>query len=424
MRRICFVISSICILAGIGSRPAFGSDAASGKEKIIYSFAGGADGAYPLSDLTLDSAGNLYGTTSYGGSETECNGFGCGTVFELKRTEGGWKEELLYSFTGGNDSYPEGGVIFDKAGNLFGTTVGTVFKLAPNSRGGWTESTLYTFPNDGSAGSFPQSDLIFDAQGNLYGTTSQGGNLERLCAYYGCGTVFELTPQANGSWTETTIHAFTGPPDGGTPSSELVLGAGNFYGVTEYGGTAPCYGTYPPGASAGGCGTIYTLTHNSDGSWTESVLYNFIGGGGRGKHPAGGLLVDNPGHLIGTALTGGDGLGTVFELVDTKKRGWQENELHVFYGAPDGNSPIGRMIVDANGDLFGVTDKQGREIGNAIVFKLEHSENGWKEKIIHTFSNPYDIPSASLVSDSHGHLYGTTVAGGTENFGTVYEVTP
>ena len=434
MRRESFWIAAGCVLVLAGLLPAFSSDATpNSKEKVIYSFTGGADGAQPLSDLILDSEGNLYGTTNLGGTfGGACGGIGCGTVFELKRSGGGWTADVLHSFVGGLDGAgPEAGLIFDGTGSLYGTTefggigdCGTVFRLTPDSHGKWTENVIYSFPSDGSAGLSPQADLMFDAQGNLYGTTSQGGYNGR-CANQ-CGTVFELTPQANGSWAETTIHAFTGPPDGGNPSSGLVLDAGDFYGVTEYGGTGSCRYTYPSGSYAGGCGTVYRLTHNSDGGWTENVIYSFVGGGGRGKDASGGLLFDDKGHLLGTSLAGGDGLGTVFELEHVPGRGWQEDELHIFYGVPDGAAPTGTMIADANGDLFGVTNNEGRRRGNSIVFRLQHSGNGWKEKILHTFSGTPDgeNPSAGLVSDSQGRLYGTTSAGGSNNFGAVYEITP
>ena len=201
----------------LGLRPVFSSDAARARYKIIYSFTGGSDGGTPLSDLTVDAAGNLYGTTQGGGT-------GSGTVFELERTKDGWKEEVLYNFGSyqSDGIAPHAGVIFDKAGNLYGTTSqgctnhdwGTVFKLSPNAHGGWTETILYSFTNQNGDGYNPQTDLIFDAQGNLYGTTLFGGNhSQEPCVGYlrlGCGVVFELRPHSGGSWTEATIYGGPG----------------------------------------------------------------------------------------------------------------------------------------------------------------------------------------------------------------------
>jgi hypothetical protein len=420
-------IAASCILALFGMLPVFSSSTPpAGREKVIYSFQGGTAGASPMSDLILDSAGNLYGTTELGG------GTGNGTVFELKRTQDGWKERVLYSFMGGADSgEPQAGVTFDKSGNLYGTTQGTVFKLTPNSGGGWTESVIYTFNcSSGTAGCNPQGNLVFDVNGNLYGTTSSGagGN----CGKYnnGCGAVFELIPHTNGSWTEATIHSFAGAPnDGAVPVAGLVLdSAGNFYGTTQYGGGGSCgrYSTIPPG-----CGTSYKLTFSGD-TWTETVLYSTVRGGGFGIYPSGELFVDNASHLMGVTLEGGDGIGTVFELNYRENKGWQQTQLHIFHWNPDGGFPSGRLIPDTKGDLFGVTSKGGaKQSSEGTVFELEHSHSGWKENILHIFTGAPDgaNPSTGLVSDSQGHLYGATKNGGSgagcgQGCGTVYEVTP
>jgi uncharacterized repeat protein (TIGR03803 family) len=239
MRSNHFWIGGIGILALLALPPVISSGVPpaskankqpSATEKVIYSFAGGADGAFPQSDLIVDSGGNLYGTTLFGGggTGTGCTG-GCGTVFELKRTQSGWKEQVLYSFQGnsGDGKYPEAGLVFDTTGNLYGTTVegvgsqcGTIFKLAPNGKGGWTESVLYSFDCKGSAGLYPSSDLVFDRQGNLYGTAPQGGV---TAGCNNCGTVFELTPQSNGSWTESTLHQFAGPPNDGVRAGLVAI---------------------------------------------------------------------------------------------------------------------------------------------------------------------------------------------------------
>jgi hypothetical protein len=441
MRRKSFWIAASCVLAMAGLLPAFSSGASpASKEKVVYSFTGGPDGGNPLSDLTLDAEGNLFGTTSRGGAGTACGSSGCGTVFELKRTKDGWKELVLYSFAGGSDgAIPQAGLIFDNFGNLYGTAAfggygdGTVFKLTPNSHG-WTESTIYRFDASGSAGTYPAADLVFDSHGNLYGTTPEGGT--GGCDDNGCGALFELTPQSDGSWTETTVHVFTdNGGDGGTPSSGVVLdSAGNVYGTTKSGGTGSCrLGNYTEGITIG-CGTLYRVTKGSGGTWTETVLYNFIRGGGFGIYPSGDLFFNSANHLLGVTLAGGDGFGTVFDLQDTKKHGWRQSTPHIFYGKRDGVRPRGRLVVDASGDLFGVTSRggDGTNNENGTLFEVKRSKNGWKERIVHSFAGSPDgaNPSAGLVSDSQGHLYGTTQTGGSgtgcnqSGCGTVYEVTP
>jgi uncharacterized repeat protein (TIGR03803 family) len=430
MRRKTFWISAGCILAVIALRPVFSSGAVPGSNyKIIYSFTG-ADGAVPMSDLTLDGAGNLYGTTAKGGTGTACAG-GCGTVFELKRTADGWKEEVLHSFLGGLDGAgPEAGVIFDNSGNLHGTTIyggssdsgGTVFKLSPNSRGGWTEKIIYTFTFNGSAGFYPQGDLAFDDNGNLYGTTQQGAN-GGSCNRNGCGAVFKLAPRRDGSWTESTIYSFAGAPDGGNPSSGLLLEARDFYGTTGGGGTGSCYVGFR-GVGGSGCGTIYKLTPNSDGTWTERVIYVFPRGAIFGKYPSGGLLSEKDGHLFGTAWAGGDGYGTVFGLLYTQGGSWQDHPLHIFYGHRDGATPVGRLVTDTTGNLFGVTSG-GRTQCCGTVFELRRSGDGWREHLIHTFGvHSAMYPKAGLVLGPHRQLYGTTSGGGAYGQGVVYEVTP
>jgi len=429
MRRNHLWIAGVGILASLLFLPPFSSAAAPAiKEKVIYSFQGGADGAYPLSDLILDSAGNLYGTTSSGGSGC------CGIVFELKRAQGGWKEEVLHEFTGGNDgSTPQAGLIFDPAGNLYGTTafggtsgLGTVFKLTPDSKGGWAESVIYSFNYSGSAGYSPSTDLVYDTQGNLFGTTPQGA-IETCSKFNGCGAVFELTPLRDGTWKETTIHQFSGSPDGAMPSSGLILdSAGNFYGMTEYGGAGRCASN-----EYQGCGAIYKLTSDSHGGWTETVLYTFALGGGFGIFPSGELILDEAGCLFADSQAGGDQYGTVFQLQESRKFGWQQGVLHRFFGPPlDGQYPTGRLVRrSVNGDLFGVA-RAGGANRYGLVFELEHSK-GDKEQVLHSFAGPPDgaYPAAGLLRDSRGHLYGTTRYGGsaiacTGGCGTVYEVVP
>jgi uncharacterized repeat protein (TIGR03803 family) len=229
-------------------------------EKILYNFRAGADGAGPWANLTLDASGNLFGTTSGGGTGYGgCIGVyigGCGTVFELMRVHGGWKEQVLYAFTGGTDGgVPVASVIFDKAGNLYGTTpgefaeYGSVYELSPTATGTWTETTLSSFVDE-TYGFGAASSLIIDGSGNLYGTTEYGSGPTSTAQLssnersapppkpFGPGTIFEITPGQSGTWTTNWLHTFSGTPDGLSPSAGMVRGPdGALYGTTTYGGT-------------------------------------------------------------------------------------------------------------------------------------------------------------------------------------------
>lgn len=438
MRGKKFLIAAGCFLTVIGLFPAFLSGAPpASKEKVIYAFKGGSDGLQPQSELVFDATGSLYGTTTFGGIVSQYCQYGCGTVFKLTPTKEGWKHQVLYSFAGlpVDGERPMSGLIFDRSGNLYGTTFaggshewGTVFQLSPSANGKWVEKVLYSF--NASDGADLTANLTLDNKGNLYGTASGGGYFDELCED-GCGTAFELSPQANGSWVETTLHVFQDAPDGAKPSSGLVMDSdGNLYGATSYGGNGRCdrYSfNGPPG-----CGSLYKL--NFSKQWTESVAYNFARGGGFGVYPSGGLIVGPVGRLYGSSQAGGDGYGAVFELHDSEKKGWQQESLHSFSGRPDGRTTIGRLARDANGNLFGVASARGKDV-TAIVFELHRSKNQWKEKVLYRFPTHGEYGffiSAGLVVDSSGHIYGTTGAGGNMDSGctepggcgTVYEVTP
>lgn len=280
-------------------------------ESVLQSFS--FSGA--LAELMFDPAGNLYGTNSFGGSH------GYGSVFKLKpNADGTWTESDLYSFAGGADgAFPNAGLVFDAAGNLYSTTpnggvsttcpggCGVAFKLAANPEGTWTESVLYSFTG-GADGANPDAGLTFDATGSLSGTTSAGGILAPVCVEtdsQGCGVVFNLSPNADGTWTESVLHAFTGSTDGARPASGLVVDtAGNLYGTTLAGGVA----TSNCGA---GCGVVFKLSHSSS-SWSETVLHGFVG---YGSFPMAMVILDHAGDLYGTASSGSTNNGLVFEIM-------------------------------------------------------------------------------------------------------------
>ncbi|MHB1814869.1 MAG: choice-of-anchor tandem repeat GloVer-containing protein [Steroidobacteraceae bacterium] len=258
-----------------------------GGETVLYSFAGGAsDGADPRGSLIIDSAGNLYGTTSGGGAS------GLGTVYEVSPTGA---QTVLYSFAGGttDGEVPLGHLVMGSGGSLYGTTstggaydLGTVFRI---SLGG-VETVLYSFAGTTiHDGAYPRAGLIMDGSGDLYGTTSAGGT-------YDLGTVFEIST----SGTETVLHSFAGgTSDGSDPNGGLLLGSsGSLYGTTSTGG-------------AYDLGTVFKLS--SDG--TEVLLHSFAGGTTDGSSPKAGLIVDSAGNLYGTTSAGGvNDDGTVFEL--------------------------------------------------------------------------------------------------------------
>lgn len=273
-------------------------------EQVLYNFRTGDTGQCPFGGLVLDSAGHLYGTTQ----DYVCSGRD-GEVFELARGLGGrWAGRVLYRFTGNGNGgkYPGDGLVSDSVGNLYGTTdggggsrnctsfgCGTVFELMP-STGGWTEKTLYSF--NGKDGEGPLAPLVFDASGNLYGTTSSGGD---SC----CGTVFELSPTADGSWTEKVLYSFSKNGDGAYyPNSVVIDAAGNLYGTTGLGG-------------AYNAGTIFELSPTPGEGWVEKILYSFNSNGIGGDYPESGLTIDPAGNLYGTTVSGGAyGAGTVFEI--------------------------------------------------------------------------------------------------------------
>jgi uncharacterized repeat protein (TIGR03803 family) len=390
----------------------------SGSENTLYNFAGGSDPNLPYAGLIFDKAGNLYGTTEFGGTNNQ------GTVFEITRNANGtWTETVLYNFTGGADGgQPYASLVFDTAGNLYGTTnfggssncnlgCGTVFELTSGSSG-WTETVLYSFTG-GSDGREPSARVLFDAAGNLYGTTLQGGNIDSVCSA-GCGTVFKLTHGSSG-WTESVVYAFEGGADGASPYAALAFDtAGNLYGTASAGGTSEN-------------GTIFKLTPGSNG-WTESVLHTFTGGND-GKYSYGDLILDAAGNLYGTTFEGGwRGYGVVFELLPNSKGAWHERVLHGFVNTPAGN-PVAGLVMDTAGNLYGTTMLGATETscggGCGTLFKLTPASTGtWTYKVIHVFGHGTDgyHPTGDLIVDSEGNIYGTTQAGGAQRSGMVFEI--
>ena len=257
-------------------------------EHIVHAFGVQiGDGFHPgRGALTFDSAGNIYGTTNDGGTTFD------GTVFEITKTQGIYQEQVIFTFPG-SAGRPDAGVTFNSAGNLFGTTTtnnGSVYEMSFDGHS-WTQHTIYAFQG-GSDGYYPRANLIFDAAGNAYGTT-EGGGTQRA-------TVFQLSPQIDGTWRETVLHVFE--PGGYGPQGYLAMdAAGNLYGST--------YGLGGPYRF----GFVFKLTY-SQGSWNFSHVYDFQNGDD-GAYPIGGVTVDAAGNLYGTCVEGGShGYGTVWEI--------------------------------------------------------------------------------------------------------------
>jgi uncharacterized repeat protein (TIGR03803 family) len=377
---------------------------ASGGEKVLYAFQGHAnDGQTPNGALISDIAGNLYGVTAGGGEDQPgC----CGTVFKLA-PDG--SETVLYAFQSGSDGTDPNGILAkDNAGNLYGTASGGGGVCQPNVCGAvfrlapdGTETILHAFTG-GSDGETPQGGVIADASGNLYGTAEAGGDLSD-CNEAGCGTVFKVAPDG----TVTVLHAFQGS-DGWQPRGTLMMdGSGNLYGTTAMGGNMEdCAGN--------GCGTVFEVS--PDG--TETVLYAFKGSDG--ETPLGGVIADSAGNLYGTTLYGGaSNVGTVFKLAPNGA----ESVLHSFQmSGVDGAEPEAGLIMDNRGDLYGTTfdGGSGCRDGCGTAFKLTP---GSIETILYAFGQKHGSrPTAALLAGKNGLLYGTTPDGGAKQRGVVFSV--
>jgi len=394
------------------------------QEVVLYNFGPAPDGNAPTASLIFDSSGNLYGTGSAGGVLDD------GAVFELKREGSGeFKEKLIHSATGNDGFNTYGSLIFDKAGNLYGVengggpyNAGTVFELTPTGGNIWKETVLYNF--DGVNGNGPGAGLVFDKNGNLYGTTIYGGSTSTACDTHreGCGTVFELVRQPGGMWAEKVLHAFNRDgTDGTQPVASVIFDdAGNIYGMTSQGGSADG-------------GVAFELTPGPGGVWTETLLHTFLNNGADGFNSQGGLIFDASGNLYGTTGGGGGTVnrGTVFEL-SPAGGSWTETILYAFKdNASDGIIPYGGVIFDAKGNLYGVTG-DGGNLGFGTVFELTPAAGGWTETLLYNFGNAPDgnYPNGPLIFDQVGNLYGTTEQGGSNagcdfgSCGTVFRITP
>lgn len=370
-------------------------------EKPIYSFSGGTDGFIPDGGLVIDTNGNLYGVTQGGGANY------AGSVFELSPSSSGtWTKTLLYSFDPAHgDVYdPVSNLVFDAKGNLYGISwqggtyyAGGIFELSPGSNGTWNEKIAYSFAQ-GTDGVSPQSLLTIDGAGNLFGYH-----------YAVYGSIFELQAGSNGTWTEKILHTFSGGNDGSAQyGAQLsVDSSGNLYGQASNGPRD--------------FGIVFELVRGANGSWTEKILHTFTGGADGSAGVGSPILRDANGNLFGASTW------NVFELVPGSNGTWTEKVLHTFNGGSDGAFPESGLTMDSSGNLYGTTNEGG--VHRGTVFELTPAANGtWTEKILHRFTptggdGVYPF-SLTLAIDKQGNLYGTTQSGGTSNFGVVFEVTP
>jgi uncharacterized repeat protein (TIGR03803 family) len=403
-------------------------------ETVIYSFQSTNDANTPHAGLVADRAGNLYGTTFFGAGQ-----FGFGTVFKLSppATLGApWTESILLNFSNGQG--PWAPLIFDRKGNLYGTTWlggncggGVVFELSrPAQKGGqWTQTVLFNLGCGGDVNS-PQAGLVFDQAGNLYGTASAGG---AYCVDWGgCGGVYQLVKPGvpGGAWSENLLYSFPGPDTinagAGTQGGLAMDAQGALYGTTVSHGGGPL-------------GTVFQLKPpiQPGHKWRHSTLYVFQGGSD-GIRPRAGVTLDAHGNLYGT--TGGEvsfgctECGTVFQLTPTPKGQWTQTVLYRFQGGADGSFPASNLIFDGAGSLYGTTlyggDPSCDQCGT--VFKLAPPVNGgfWTKTTLHSFAGGADgnTPAGGVAFGKHGALYGPTVDGGTGSClggcGAVYAIKP
>jgi uncharacterized repeat protein (TIGR03803 family) len=321
------------------------------------------------------------------------------------------KEKVIVNFTaeGSVGHTPTGALIPDGAGNYYGVNGnggvggGTVFEISPSAEGGWTAKWI----DDLQPNSHYNNALVMDSSGNLYGTLYSGGANTCTDGYddYLCGGVYELSPNGSGTWTENII--WNASQKGGWRPYHLIMGPdGNLYGTTYWGGD-------------GGRGTVFELQHTG-GQWTHSVL---TAAGGLPDS----LVFDKAGNLFGTNYYGTEGGGTLFQLKEMNS-GWQEVTLFDFNASGSGASGgfgLNGVILGSDGNFYGTTDSGGN--GHGVVFELSRTSGGaTQETVLYSFldGGPNEQGASPLLVESAGNLYGATYGGGPGGYGTVFQLTP
>jgi uncharacterized repeat protein (TIGR03803 family) len=392
------------IMLALGAMPAHAQTL-----KTLVNFDVTPHGWGPLSTLIMDANGNLFGTTANGGPEE----FG-GTVFKLAKTSAGYAStpSILVNLKGATGESPFAGMVADADGNLFGTAFsggndnGTVFEVVKTATGYLsTPRILFTF--DGPHGALPGAGLIIDAAGNLFGTTLVGGASDN-------GTVFEIAKTAHGyASTPTVLVSFDGT-NGMNPYAKLLEdAAGDLFGTTYSGGGL-------------GGGTAYEIVKTKKGySDTPVTLFDFDIT--HGSFPQSSLIADARGDLFGTTSRGGAlNFGTVYEIVKTAGGYASTPDVLVSLDEEHGIFPLGDLIADAHGNLFGTSSAGGTGVEHGTVFEVVKTADGYSSTpiVLANFDGANGSePAAALLADSEGNLFGTTFRGGTIDVGTVFEIT-
>ncbi len=389
----------------------------------MYSF-GSAPPNLPITGLTLAPDGSLYGVLPNGGDA------GAGVVYKLFRANGNWQFEEIYSFKGNGDgSYPTTEPVFGPSGNLYGATgmggaygFGTIYRLSPTTNGQWAESVLYSFTG-GSDGGYGAGNLIFDDAGNLYGSNLKGANQQTVACQNtaGCGVVFQLSPTSTNGWKFQVLHTFSGGWDGVGPAWLSMSPKKQLFGAAAGAWTGSGLPNQP--------GLIFQLSEvTGNGPWKDIEVHGFSGGTD-GALPSG-VIFDGQGNMYGTAAGGGFencssasgpiGCGLVFELRPTSDGKWREIALYLFYGGSDGGVPSGGVIA-YGGVLWGTTLSGGNNNGGVLYSVSNTYEANWTENVWHAFTGSDGLsPQGPLAWDKKGNLYGTTQSGGANGTGAAF----
>jgi hypothetical protein len=412
-------MKNLCLRIILAAAALAATSWAADTEKILFNVQGGAYGYDPFS-MVRDANGNIYGTFFEGGSACPYT-IGCGVVYKLSpNANGQFSESIIHTFTGGDDGSEPTSLLMDPAGNLFVATLGggskkciggcgAIVELSPLPGGSWSTTVLYDFQGDFD-GQHPTISTM-DAQGNIYG------------AFLKAGQVFELTRNSNRTWTKKFLYLFD-TTSAYYPTPWVVDGNGNVYGTAWFGGDSGCL------EYQGSCGAIFELSPNSDGTWSPTLLHSFTGPDGARPLM---IIPDANGNFFGVTLTGGTGTscttgssfgcGTLFEL-SPSSTGYTFSVLHDFNKTLDGYEPY-YLVMDQNENLYIAADVGGVG-GKGVVLEFTLGSDGiWEYSTLHSFAGGLggSYPNALQV-DSSGNVYGIAVAGGTKNYGVIFELSP